>query len=649
MAIESNETKGGWRIPGLACTAPYLVGMVLIYVGERLVGSPLGARLLLDGLGAAFLLWAVIARTVNWIRSQGDRRSVEAMILVSYLGGILALSLYAAQLEAVGERAFAWVFGAPLADRFQGMLQVLWPIVWLSSGLPLLFMEISYASMVRAPRIERRRVAFSAGSGLAIAWLVASLFLINYVGDAHSRKWDLSFQRTSGPSEDARRLVGNLNEAFEVFLFYPDSSEVLEELSGYFEGLATQSDLFRVRVCDHVMERKLAGELGARQNGSLVYRYGDKKEVVRIGSEMAEARGKLAKLDEEFQGKFLKLVAEKKTAYFTTGHGERPYDWQGEKDPRAPVKGLKKILQKQNFDAKPLGLGQGLGAEVPEDASVLVVVDPTEDFLPEELEAIRRYLEGGGRMWIALDPENSSNLSVLLEGFGVRFHPTLLANDQYFMRASHKKADRYNLFTNRTSSHPSVNTLSQNASRLAVVLLGSGYLEKLKEPKVEGRVVMTLRSMPMTWADENRNLEQDGPEEQKKTYDIGAAVAVDVPSREPDPTKGSAGSADREQGGEPGKNRMRMLVLADADALSDKVIGNLGNYFLFEDGLKWLFEEEDLLGKVGTDEDVRIMHTKKEDVVWFYTTIFAVPLLILGVGVVYNRFRLRQTRRGKKG
>ena len=218
-------------------------------------------------------------------------------------------------------------------DRYQAILQVLWPIVWLSSVLPLLFMETSSASMARAPRIERRRVAFSAGSGLAVAWLVASLFLLNYVGNAHNRKWDMSFQRTSSPSEDARRLVANLNEPFEVFLFYPEANEVLEELSGYFEELASQSDLMQVRVYDHVMEPKLAKDLGARQNGSLVYRYGDKKEVVRIGAEMGEARGKLAKVDEEFQNKFLKLVADKRIAYLTTGHGERTYEWKGGRNP----------------------------------------------------------------------------------------------------------------------------------------------------------------------------------------------------------------------------------------------------------------------------------------------------------------------------
>jgi len=178
-----------------------------------------------------------------------------------------------------------------------------------------------------------------------------------------------------------------------------------------------------------------------------------------------------------------------------------------------------------------------------------------------------------------------------------------------------------------------------------VVLIGTGFLEKIEGSKAEAKVVMTMRSMPMTWADENRNLEPDGPQEQKKTFDLGAAVTADVHRDEKEPTEG----APDPEAKEPAKEQMRLIALADADALSDQVIGNLGNYFFFEDGLKWLFEEEPLLGSVGAEEDVRIMHTKEEDVVWFYATIFAVPLVVLGIGVVYNRFRLRQTRRGKTG
>jgi hypothetical protein len=646
MAIEGDSAKVRWLIPGLGCTIPYLLGMVLIYVGERLVSTPPEIRFVLDGVGGLCILWAVIVRTVNWLRTRDDRRAVEGMMLAGYWVGLVSLGLYAAQLVPVREAMLPWLEGAKVVDRYQVILQVLWPILWISAVLPVVLMEISYASMTRAPQIERHRVAFSAKSGLAVAWLLAGLFVINYVASSHNRKWDLSYQRTGSASEDARRLVSNLSEPFEVVLVFPDVNEVREEVAGYFDPLRASSDLFQIGGFDQVLEPKQAEELGVRQNGSLVYRYGDKKEVQRIGLTLDDARSNLAKLDQEFQGKFLKLVAEKKLAYFTTGHGERPYDWQGDKDPRSPVKGLKTILKKQNFDVKPLGVGQGLASEVPDDASLLLVVDPTEDFLPEELESLQRYLDKGGRIWIVLDPDHASNLAGLLEGYGLRFSATKLANDRYFMRAKYSKADRYNLFSNRTSSHASVTTLSRNSSRLAVVLPGSGFLEKNPEKKGKGRLVMTLRSMPMTWQDKNRNLELDEPEEEKKTYDLGAAVSLDVAKAG---AREESDSSVPPASGKGGKNEMRMLVLADADALSDRVIGNLGNYYLFLDGLKWLFEEEKFIGSVKTEEDVRITHTKEEDVVWFYTTIFGVPTIVLSLGVFYNRFRIRKKGRGKTG
>ena len=629
MAIEASQKKTVRLVPALACTVPFMLGMVLIYVGERLMAEPMRTRLILDGLGAAGILWALLARAVNWLRARGDSRSVQGMVLTGYLGGLLSLLLYAVQLDPVREVIFPWIESPDAVKRYKGILLVLWPIVWISSILPVLFMETSFASMARAPQIERRRVAFSAASGLTLAWVLATLFVINYLADVHNRKWDMSLLKTSSPSEDAGRLVSNLQDTFEIILFYPDVNEVREELLSYFEELGEQSDRLQVRACDQVLEPKLAEELGARKNGSIVYRYGDKKEAIPIGLKTNDALGKLSKLDEEFQKTFLKLVAEKKEAYFVTGHGERRYDWSSEKDHRATVKGLKSILRAQNFDVKPLGIAQGLASEVPDDASLLLVVDPTEDFLPEEITSLKNYLNKGGKLWVILDPESSSNISGLLEEYGVRFVGTPLANDKYYMRANYNKSDKYNLFTNRTSSHPSVNTLSRNTNRLAVVLLKPGYLEKLSGKKGDPRIVMTLRSMPMTWADESRELKTSPREKDKKTYDFSAAISMAV---------------EEKVSGEPeaGKKEMRMLVLADADAFSDKVLSNLGNYYLFDDGLKWLFQEESLVGGVGAEEDVRILHTKEEDVIWYYTTIFGVPLAILGVGILYNGLRRRR-------
>jgi hypothetical protein len=224
------------------------------------------------------------------------------------------------------------------------------------------------------------------------------------------------------------------------------------------------------------------------------------------------------------------------------------------------------------------------------------------------------------------------------------------------MRAFYNKADRYNLYTNRPSSHPSVSTLSRNTSRLAVVLLKTGSLEKVEGGASGARVVMTLRSMPDTWADENRNMEPDTPGEEKKIYDLAAAVSLPVEAPQAGDAKpgndssAPSGTGEKNDKTEKGKKpEMRMIVLADADAVSDQVIANLGNYYFFDEGLQWLFEEEKLLGGVASGEDVRIMHTKEEDVLWFYGTIFAVPLAVLGAGITYNRLRLRRRRRNRAG
>ena len=71
MAMNEKQTKVVGPVSALACTVPYMLGMVLIYVGERLVGTPPEIRLLLDGIGLVGILWALVGRVVNVSRSGG--------------------------------------------------------------------------------------------------------------------------------------------------------------------------------------------------------------------------------------------------------------------------------------------------------------------------------------------------------------------------------------------------------------------------------------------------------------------------------------------------------------------------------------------------------------------------------------------------
>jgi hypothetical protein len=83
--------------------------------------------------------------------------------------------------------------------------------------------------------------------------------------------------------------------------------------------------------------------------------------------------------------------------------------------------------------------------------------------------------------------------------------------------------------------------------------------------------------------------------------------------------------------------------LADADAVTDLVMSNSCRTSYRRDALRWLGGEESFR-EVSSEEDVRIEHTQRKDLVWFYATILG-PMLVR-LGLTYSR-KSRQ-RRGEK-
>jgi hypothetical protein len=64
-----------------------------------------------------------------------------------------------------------------------------------------------------------------------------------------------------------------------------------------------------------------------------------------------------------------------------------------------------------------------------------------------------------------------------------------------------------------------------------------------------------------------------------------------------------------------------------------------GNLFLLSDGLRFLQGQEQLAGVVESEEDKPVLHSRGEDLIWFYGTVFAIPLLVLGLGLSFVRRR----------
>ncbi len=612
MRFSSRRRVHPWPLVAL------LFGLILFYLGERLFPGSTAARVILDALGGALLIGGVVQRLRERAVAGDTLKAVLGTVLVFQALVLVGIALHWLAVPAVVD---GLNLSAEGAERYRGVVTVLWPIVLACGVLPLAFLEISLISTSRAPVLEVARVRRSAEAGLILALVLSLLFALNFLAEEHNVREDLSYSKTTQPSDATLLLVQSFSEPVRIVLFFPASNEVEEEVLPYFEALAAASELVTLERVDHDAEPALAKELKARKNGTVVLARGENTESLVLGTDEDKAKSKLRKLDKEIHKKLTKVAKPQLVAYLTTGHGER--DWakvdpgdDGEAE-RMGLKDLKTLLQMFNYKVERLGIAEGLASEVPDDASVVMIVGPTTELLDEEAEALLAYLARGGSVMVFLDPEQEVTLEPLLGPLGVTFHRGVLAHESKYIPKTGQISDRRLLYTTKYSAHPSTKRLQKNSSRYPTVVVGAGYLETTAGADGEAPEVV-LKSQPKTFADLDGDLSFDDGEEERKIYDL--AVAVEL--------------AAAPEGGEEGAHPGRALVYADADMVSDLALRNEGNTNVVADAIKWTGGEEELAGEVASEEDVKILHTRKQDIWWFYSTTFAIPLAVIGVGVL---------------
>lgn len=689
-----------WAVP------LYLGGLVTIYIGEHVLSGLESGGWVVTVLGIVAVLMATLVRFSPRFRRGGDRGRIENLMAAFSVGGVVALLVYFASTDAGMARLGLATLGMDERERVEGILMVAWVVLLVLSVTPMVFAQTALFPMRNAERPESRRVraATVAGLSLALAAVYGSLFV--FVAEGSNAKVDYSYFKTSRPSESTRKIAQSLEETVRVTAFFPEVNEVRNEVASYLRELSAGVPKLQVEVKDRLMYPKLARELRAMQDGVVVLSKGGSNQTMMIGTELKTAQNKLKTLDKDFQEQLMKVAVARRVAYLTAGHGE--LNDRGGEEGRSS-KFVRDVLRLQNFTVKDLGLAQGLASQVPEDAGVVLILGPTQPFLSEEIATLRRYVDQGGRLLMALDPDygadepfnaataepaaaadaGSAEQSVASKPAGeataeheapktatraetdprvaslnalagladLEFSPVVLANERRYMKRRFNPSDRIFLPTSSFSSHASVSTLSRSAQH-AILLNGAGSLERVPRPK--DKIDFAVRSLPGTFGDENHNFRQDRPNERSKVFQLAAAVTREIDKgdakkssdgaktrdekmrktkKEKDKTgkQDKGGNKDKKQDGNAGRE-FRAFVIADSDVFADWLFGRWqANRVLLADAVRWLVGEESFAGEVNTEEDVRIEHTKQEDLVWFYAIIFGAPALVLGAGLFVSR------------
>lgn len=632
----------------LAPLRPWLIPLAaaLVLLGEHIWRAE-PARPYLSIAGALAILTALLWNTAL---ARALRRESGAEAGHSGLNWPPALFTAAGLFYGVA----LWVPAAGTGPDWPAILGWAWMLCAVAGVMLHVFVEIAWLAQSGAARPEGQRLGRARDAGLSLALLLLLVIALNFVFDRLDWQWDLGYFHTALPSATTVETVRNLDGPVEVTVFFPRGNPVLALVEDYFAPLAGLSAHFQVSYYDAELNPGKARERKARRNGAIIVSREAVQREVSLGLTIDAAGTKLVKLDTNFLQKLAEVARPRRMAYLTVGHGER-----NEKDASlatgSRVKGLESILRAQNFIVQPLGLVSGLGTDIPEDATLVMSVGPEFPFRPEEEAALQRYLDRGGRLMLFLEPDAGTTpgvalpvtqgerpLTGLLGHAGVEFVAEVQANDRIYGRRTQTKADFALLATNRYQSHATVNSLRRNSSQFPLLFLGAGAFTKSAAPEPKdgktdrpGALVVheTIKGMPGTWSDANRNFAFDEPREKRGEPALAVALA---PKAAPKPKEGEPAPPP-----EP-----RLLAFADVDVASDLFIQNRANQFALLDGIAWLAGDAAPGAAPTEEEDLKIQHLKGDELVWFYLPVFGVPALVLLLGFWIARRTGALARRG---
>ncbi len=164
------------------------------------------------------------------------------------------------------------------------------------------------------------------------------------------------------------------------------------------------------------------------EEGTLVFRRGHRRLVVPVADLFAGATNGVVAAGAAgvLQGEAacasaiqrLVLPAQRETVYWTTGHGEIPFDSY---DPVGGLSDLARVLRRDGYTLAALDLAAA--PAVPDDCAALVVAGAREPFSRVEMARLAGWMQAGGRLLVLATDEPNAGVGALLADLGVKTLP----------------------------------------------------------------------------------------------------------------------------------------------------------------------------------------------------------------------------------
>jgi ABC-type uncharacterized transport system involved in gliding motility auxiliary subunit len=462
--------------------------------------------------------------------------------------------------------------------------------------------------------LGRRSARFGINSAASVVFFIGILAFVNYLGAQHVKRVDTTSGRIYSLSDESTKVAQQINQDLHIRAFYPGGEYA--PAKDVFELFKARNNKISYEFIDPdkqpgVAQRYQVTQYGEFQNpmtgdafryGTVILEMGGKTERIEKQSEALH--------EEDITNALLKLVkGEKKTIYFTQGHGEKSID----DTERSGYSTAKAGLEKENYVVKTANLVEQ--AKVPEDASVLVMAGPKTDPFPNEMDSIDGFLNKGGSVFVMLDPPPAPSLSDFMKKWSVDVGNNIVL-DANPLGQLFGTGPEVPLVTNYgshkiTSGMKGVMTFFPLARSITAAM----------NPPAGLNVETLFSSSQRSWGETNiKSGEAKFDEGTDLKGPVSMAVAV---------TKDLGNS-----------KKARMVVVGDSDFASNSIYGQQGNGNLFVNTVSWLAQDESFISiRPKNPDDRRLTMTEAQGRLWSYVMLLLLPagVLIAGISVWTKR------------
>lgn len=422
--------------------------------------------------------------------------------------------------------------------------------------------------------------------------LALCLFVgINTLASRYYWREDISGRSVFALSPETLAYLGALKEHVDVIVTIPSSDASGEEqqklLRRYVKNLLEEyreaarrdgEEMLSVEYVDPYRNPRRAEELARNlhidQSNVVIFSCGRRQRVITPSEIMdfSDLEPVAFKGEQAFTSALLETASGiTPVVYFTTGHGEMSI---ADVTPNRGLSVAAQQLRARNLEPRLLDLS---GQDVPEDAALVVVVDPQGQFLPQETVRLRRYLEErSGRLVVLLGARRQSGLERFLMRWGIS------VDDMIVHESGPESLDSGGALLVRSFADSPVTSILRRNNAPIVAGQARPILAGQMAAEPGTRLTVLMASSAKSWA------EIGWRSEPEPVFTAGKDLPGPIPLAVLAQTGARSGAGIYLPGS-------RVIAVGLGDIISNNYISSFGNQAFFFSMLNWMLDREQVI------------------------------------------------------